>query len=252
MKLDINHLLYWQGGCLLLLAFAIILYRSEILSFKLFGALFGFSLLVWLLVAILTLLKLCVVFYQQTLAATPSSLTTFSLSHVLSGLLALVLIFLVATLFYKVKSVPRIHDITTDTQDIPLFKKALEQRGTESNSVEYDVDVGRQQKAAYPYIQPLESALPIDDAFERALLIVNNVGWQVHYSDKAEGIIEATDTSKIFGFVDDIVIRIRQQKDGSRIDLRSVSRVGRSDLGANAARIKDFLNAYQVDKQVDK
>ncbi len=245
MKLDINHLLYWQGGCLLLIAFTIIFYRSEILSFKVFGALFGLSLLVWFLVAVLTLLKLCAVFYQQLQASTQSSLVAPLLTHIVAGLLAVVFIALIANIVYKVKSVPRIHDITTDTHNIPLFKKALEQRGTESNSLEYDPDVVRQQQVAYPYIQPLNSSLSIDDAFERALSVSNAIGWKVHNSNKVEGIIEATDTSKVFGFVDDIVIRVTQQEGGSRIDLRSVSRVGRSDLGANAARIKGFLSTYQ-------
>jgi len=60
-------------------------------------------------------------------------------------------------------------------------------------------------------------------------------------SDAAAGRIEATATTRWFGFKDDVIVRIRPEAAGSRVDVRSVSRVGRGDLGANAARVREFL-----------
>jgi uncharacterized protein (DUF1499 family) len=78
-------------------------------------------------------------------------------------------------------------------------------------------------------------------AFEKALSAADKMCWKIVESNPAEGRIEATDTTFWFGFKDDIVVRITPTADGSRIDVRSVSRVGRSDVGTNARRIEKYI-----------
>ena len=71
------------------------------------------------------------------------------------------------------------------------------------------------------------------------------MGWDLVASDPASGRIEATDTTFWFGFKDDIVIRVAAAPGGSRVDIRSLSRVGVSDVGTNAARIRKYLTALR-------
>ena len=72
------------------------------------------------------------------------------------------------------------------------------------------------------------------------------MGWTIVAADDAAGRIEASDRSRWFGFTDDIVVRITPSGSGSRIDLRSSSRLGRSDFGVNAARIETYLAALRA------
>jgi uncharacterized protein (DUF1499 family) len=67
---------------------------------------------------------------------------------------------------------------------------------------------------------------------------------KIESTDIAAGLVEATATTFWFGFKDDVVVRVVANAAGSRIDIRSVSRVGQSDIGANAARIEKFLAAF--------
>src|SRR5262249_6734794 len=105
---------------------------------------------------------------------------------------------------------------------------------------------GDQQRQAYPEIVPLTIALPPAAAFNRALDTAQKLGWTVVAADDAAGRVEASDRSRWFGFTDDIVIRVTPAGSGSRVDLRSSSRVGRSDFGANAARIDRYLQALRA------
>jgi len=144
----------------------------------------------------------------------------------------------------KAQSVPPIHDITTDTVDPPAFVDVLPLRADAPNSAVYAGDsIAELQRAAYPDIEPvmLDDAPP--EAFRRALAAAAQMGWDIVARDSAEGRIEATATTTWFGFKDDVVIRVRAAAAGSRLDLRSVSRVGRSDVGANAARIRAYTKA---------
>jgi uncharacterized protein (DUF1499 family) len=75
--------------------------------------------------------------------------------------------------------------------------------------------------------------------------VATALGWEIVAASEDDGRFEATDTTFWFGFKDDVVVRIRPEGDGSRIDLRSVSRVGVGDLGANAARIKRFVQRIE-------
>ncbi len=139
---------------------------------------------------------------------------------------------------------PPIHDITTDTADPPVFDSGIYYRGEGSNSVAIKPDVIAIQKEHYPDVSGIDSPLKPDAAFARATELAEAMQWTIYNSDLANGIIEAEYSSFWFGFKDDIVIRVRRTDDGSRIDLRSVSRVGRSDLGANAARIRNFVDQF--------
>jgi len=143
---------------------------------------------------------------------------------------------------YRAQHVPRIHDITTDTIDPPRFEAILPLRRDAPNSAEYGgTAIAAQQQAAYPDIRSLFIARPPSEVFDLALAKVRAYGWQVVDARRALGRIEATDTTFWFGFKDDVVIRIRAVTGGSRLDVRSVSRVGLSDVGTNARRIRCFL-----------
>ncbi|HUK55227.1 MAG TPA: DUF1499 domain-containing protein [Nitrospiria bacterium] len=140
--------------------------------------------------------------------------------------------------------VPPIHDITTDTQDPPAFVAILRLRSNAPNPAAYGgPKIAAQQRVGYPNLGPLILPIPTAPAFERALATARDMDWQVIDSRPSEGRIEATDTTFWFGFKDDIVVRVRPAGNGSRIDVRSVSRVGLSDVGTNARRIQNYLHA---------
>lgn len=133
-----------------------------------------------------------------------------------------------------------IHNISTDLENPPQFIAAIEQRGENSNPLAYTPQIAAIQKAHFPAVSSLQSTLAPVDAFAQAVVTAQTMGWSIYAQDQEAGRIEAVDTTFWFGFKDDIVIRIQATENGSVIDLRSVSRVGRSDLGANAQRILDY------------
>lgn len=138
---------------------------------------------------------------------------------------------------------PPIHDITTDTQDPPEYVAVLPLRAEAPNTTEYGGErVAAQQRDAYPDLQPKMLNVPPGQAFERALAAVHEMGWDLVGADAAAGRIEATDTTFWFGFKDDVVIRVRPADGGSRVDVRSLSRVGGGDAGTNAQRIRAYLD----------
>ena len=140
------------------------------------------------------------------------------------------------------RRVPPIHDITTDTVDPPAFVAILPLRATATNAAVYAGDsIAALQRAAYPDIQPRKLAMSPRDAFDRAVIAAKALGWEIVAGDSPTGRLEATATTTWFGFKDDVVVRIRAADSGSVVDVRSVSRVGRSDVGANAARIRAYL-----------
>lgn len=141
---------------------------------------------------------------------------------------------------------PAIHNISTDTADPPQFLAAPALRGATSNPLTYSAEVAELQQLAYPDIGPITVALAPVEAHQRALAVARAMGWEVYASAPQDGHIEAVDTTFWFGFKDDIAVRIRPTSDGSVVDLRSVSRVGRGDLGANAARIRTFRELFHA------
>ncbi len=146
------------------------------------------------------------------------------------------------------RTVPPIHDITTDTDEPPRFVEIVALRVDAPNPTHYAGEaVAAMQREAYPEIEPVLLDLAPDEAFRRALAAGKSLGWEIVAALPGEGRIEATDETLFFGFKDDIVVRLRADGDGSRVDVRSVSRVGRSDVGANARRIRRFLDALEAD-----
>lgn len=141
---------------------------------------------------------------------------------------------------------PAIHDISTDIADPPGFVALAALRGAQANPLARTPEVDRAQREAYPGVLPLDSPLPPAAAFARAAATARGLGWRVQAEDPAAGLIEASATTFWFGFVDDIAIRVRPHDGGSRVDLRSVSRVGQGDLGANARRIARFREAFSA------
>jgi uncharacterized protein (DUF1499 family) len=99
------------------------------------------------------------------------------------------------------------------------------------------------QHRAYPYVQPLLLPMPPARAFDGALATARGMGWTIVSSDAAAGVIAAVATTRLLRFKDDITVRVRAEGDGSRIDVRSKSRIGRGDLGTNARRIRRYLTA---------
>ena len=140
---------------------------------------------------------------------------------------------------------PAIHDITTDLDappPPPRFDAVVPLRADAANSLEYGGrDVAAAQRAAYPDIETLVLGHPPDRVVELARETAEARGWAIVAVDTDAGRVEATETTSWFGFKDDIVVRVRPATGGARVDVRSVSRVGLGDLGANAARIREFL-----------
>lgn len=166
-------------------------------------------------------------------------------------LISLIPSLLVGTQLKKAASVPEIHDITTDTLNPPVFDNLVALRKGASNDLVYEYQgsaekLAELQRAAYPDLRPLTSALSVNQAVERTVGILKEQGLEVINVDHVNGIVEATATSCWYGFKDDVVVRIQVTDQGSRIDLRSVSRVGRSDVGANATRIRSFSKKFKA------
>ncbi|GEA61529.1 hypothetical protein VCO01S_27220 [Vibrio comitans NBRC 102076] len=143
------------------------------------------------------------------------------------------------------KRAPAIHDITTNTTNPPAFLVLDDTRPGAKNSLVYaGEEVAAIQKNAYPYIKPIQSSLSAQDAYTKALDIAKDKGWEIVAEDPEALRFEATAQTAFFGFMDDVVVEITPISNESRIDIRSVSRIGRSDKGGNAARIMEFTNSF--------
>lgn len=140
--------------------------------------------------------------------------------------------------------IPAIHDISTDLVDPPAFQ-TLPLRADNLAGVETLDNWKRIHAGAYGDIKSVTIAQPVPVVAERALKLAQEAGWEIASSDLAAGRIEATASVSYIRFNDDVVIRITPSADGtgSRVDMRSVSRVGISDFGVNARRIREFLAA---------
>ncbi len=146
------------------------------------------------------------------------------------------------SLKHKAENVPPIHDITTDTEDPPLFKAVLAERSDALNPAEYEgAEIAAQQRQAYPDLGPLDLALPPEQTFAKVQIAAKAMKWKIVSEDPATLTLEATDTTPWLGFKDDVVVRVRSSASGSRIDARSLSRIGQSDLGKNAERLRAFF-----------
>ena len=171
------------------------------------------------------------------------------MSRILLALLidALVLAY-PAYLGLQYRRLPPIHDITTNPIDPPRFEALARLRtGEGANSAVYaGLYSAEQQRTAYPDIETVELEIPVQRAYELTLQLVNKRKWTV-IDERAPqlprriGRIEAVARTPIMGFRDDVVIRVTPLGQGTRIDVRSASRVGAHDLGANASRIRSLL-----------
>lgn len=139
-----------------------------------------------------------------------------------------------------------IKDITTDTANPPSIEAALPARARDvpgDTGIYEGAGIAAIQRQNYPDIAPVSMASASGEVFPRALAAAKRMGWTILAADPARGRIEASDRTRLFGFVDDIVVRLTPEDAGTRIDMRSTSRVGVSDLGKNAARIRAYFAA---------
>jgi uncharacterized protein (DUF1499 family) len=146
--------------------------------------------------------------------------------------------------YYIAMHVPSIHDISTDTVNPPTYVAVVARRANSDNSLEPDADTARKQAEAYPDIKPVVVQIAPAQALARAESAARGMGWEIVAVDPQAMRIEATATTTMFGFKDDVVIRVAAEGSGSRVDVRSASRVGKSDVGANARRIRAYLKEF--------
>lgn len=198
---------------------------------------FGLALLLVVLIGLFGLLALL-----WGLVRSNSDSRGSALQMMLVGLVPLAVI---AVVVGPGLSAPPIHDITTDITDPPEFLAAKAARAEGENSTDYEGEViAKQQREAFPELKSIQTSLGQQAAFDRSLEVVNEMGWTLLEKDIVNGRIEAYEETALFGFIDDVVIRVRGANNGSVVDLRSNSRVGKGDLGANAARIQRFVEAF--------
>lgn len=138
---------------------------------------------------------------------------------------------------------PWIHDVSTAADDPPPFIALRELRRRCANGVEYSGLRGEEHQLAYPDMLPLLLTQSPAVIFQAALAVCASLQWVIAAADlnQAQGRIEATATTPWLRFKDDVVIRIRPHPDGLWLDMRSASRAGSSDFGANVKRIRTFL-----------
>src|SRR6266851_8348564 len=139
---------------------------------------------------------------------------------------------------------PAINDVTTDPLDPPRFEAIARLRSRESNPITYaGLRAAELQRAAYPDIEPLLLNVTLQEAYDSALAVITRRKWRIvdarpPQPGRRDGLIEAVARTPIMGFRDDVVVRVRPAQEGARVDVRSASRYGRSDLGANASRVR--------------
>jgi uncharacterized protein (DUF1499 family) len=167
---------------------------------------------------------------------------------VLTGFLVTLLISATAIYWqYKARSVPPIHDITTDIQDPPEFVAMQRLRADAPNPPEYaGEETAQQQREAYPDIQPLVVSASVQEVIDEIVAIIASRRWDIVSINRRDGRIEASEKLAWFGFRDDVVFRVTSENGATRVDMRAKSRIGRSDVGVNADRIKKFLNDLEA------
>jgi len=215
-------------------------YRVEWLDLSQAFGLFRYAAWMGILVALLSLVLIVLAVYVKD-----------SRRALAMGTVALLLGAVAVTIPYQwraqAQAVPPIHDITTDTDNPPAFQDIAPLREDAPNPVEYPgEETAEQQREAYPDIDTLQLTVSKSVAVDVSVTTAQDMGWELVGVDAEEGRIEATATTRWFGFKDDVVIRIRDHDDGSELDIRSKSRVGGSDVGANAERIRQFRDRLET------
>lgn len=193
----------------------------------------GFKFGVFAGIAALILLVLQILFKRKTVTLG---------STIMALLLSTIAIAIPLSMLNKGKSVPPIHDISTDLVNPPEFVAIAPLRADAPNPVEYaGVEEATQQRAAYPELQTLNYPQSKSELVEATKQVINNLGWQLVNIDADQGIVEATERTMWFGFKDDVIVRITDNGSKRLVDIRSKSRVGGSDLGKNAERIHKLI-----------
>jgi uncharacterized protein (DUF1499 family) len=143
----------------------------------------------------------------------------------------------------RAQSVPPIHDITTDLENPPAFDAVVRLRQDAPNPPEYAGEETKEaQIEAYPDIEPLVLNADMQIVMDIAVDLIIQRDWELIAINRKDGRIEATEKLAWFGFKDDVVLRFSELDDDRiQVDMRSKSRIGRSDVGVNAKRIKRFL-----------
>src|SRR5262249_26986421 len=146
---------------------------------------------------------------------------------------------------------PRINDFTTDLANPPAFKQAAADPANAGRDLSYPAPFADEQKACCGDLVPMRLPSPPPAAFAMVEVVAAGMpNWQITRQEPAAGELEAMTTSRLFGFHDDVIVRVRPDAGGgSLVDMRSKSRVGQGDLGANAARIRAFQAALQAREQ---
>lgn len=233
-------LLLIQTVVLLTACLGVLAQRFQWLPFKLAFGCFVLSLLAAAIIGLLAVLGIVV-----------SCLGGPGLDRILAAVIAglgLLPLLIIAITVGKGLRVPAVHDISTDITQPVLFRHAPSLRSSDENPLTPpSPELLRQQQDFYSELKPLIVTEPPAEAFRRSKLVAQSLGWQLVWQAESDFQFEATSKTALFGFIDDIAVRVTEAKGSegfAKIDLRSVSRVGRSDLGANAARIRDFQEHY--------
>ncbi len=221
----------------------VVLYRSGVVTFGAAFVLIKVGAVIGVLVFLLGLG--CFLFTRNS---NPSG----AKAAIVGAIIAILPVVPLALQAKKGVSLPFIHNVSTDIEDAPKFDKIAGLRGEQDNPHEYDPNqiireqkLGELQAAAYPNVKTHSSDLAVTEALEKAEAVAKSMGWEIVNVDPVKGLVEATETTLLWGFKDDIVIRVRQAGGKTEVDLHSVSRFGGSDLGANAARIQAFIERFQ-------
>ena len=218
---------------------AVIIVRSGLLEIRPALATFAGALAI-AVVALVLALAAFVVIWTEGLAGIGAALTAMAVS--------LALLAYPAYFGLKAYRLPWIYDITTDPIDPPRYEALARLRVRDANPITYaGLYAAEQQRAAYPDVGPLGTNATVQAAYDAALAVVNKRRWRIvdaraPQAGRREGRIEAVARTPIMGFRDDVVIRVRAEPDGTRIDARSSSRYGAFDFGTNAARVGGLMN----------
>ena len=215
----------------LLVALPAPLYRFGVVELGTAFAGFKFGLVVG--IAALVLLAIQVLFKRKTV-----SLASAAIAVIFSA----IAIALPLGMMTTAKNVPPIHDISTDLVNPPEFVAIAPLRADAPNPVEYaGAEAAEQQRTAYPDLQTLTYSQSKSELVEASKQAIENLGWELINTDADKGIVEATETTAWFGFKDDVIIRVTDNDSERLVDIRSKSRIGKSDLGKNAARIHALI-----------
>ncbi|MBH0066169.1 DUF1499 domain-containing protein [Psychrobacter sp. SZ93C1] len=215
----------------LLVALPAPLYRFGVVELGTAFAGFKFGLVVG--IAALVLLAIQVLFKRKTVSIASAAIAViFSATAIALPL----------GMMTTAKNVPPIHDISTDLVNPPEFVAIAPLRADAPNPVEYaGAEAAEQQRTAYPELRTLTYSQSKPELVEASKQAVENLGWELVNTDADKGIVEATETTAWFGFKDDVIIRVTDNDSERLVDIRSKSRIGKSDLGKNAARIHALI-----------